>query len=168
MKELKILIDKFFFLKKFGNFEFFQGIENFDWFFFFWKIKKSWYFEGVWKFLLNICSLEIFPLEYGFGDFSFEKWRIFLWKMKNFPFENGNFFFLWSQSKKDEDGLEMMKIYSWWFFFWKNLSFEWEQLWLEVNVDCWISPWLNSCKKIIWISNGFIHWNELEVLTLCP
>ena len=48
-----------------------------------------------WKFLLKICSLEIFPLEYGFGDFSFEKWR----------------FFLWSQSEEDEDGLEMMKIY---------------------------------------------------------
>ena len=28
-KELKILI--FFFLEKFGNLEFFQGIENFDW-----------------------------------------------------------------------------------------------------------------------------------------
>ena len=32
--------------------------------------------------------------------------------MENFPFENGDFF-LWSQSEEDEDGLEMMKIYSW-------------------------------------------------------
>ena len=55
------------------------------------------------------------------------------------PFENGDFFLkkiLWSQSEEDEDGLEMMKIYSWLFFFLKNLSFEWEQLWLEVDVDC--------------------------------
>ena len=37
-----------------------------------------------WKFLLKICSLGIFPLEYGFGDFSFEKWRIFLLKMEIF------------------------------------------------------------------------------------
>ena len=29
--------------------------------------------------------------------------------------------------------------------------------WLEVDVDCWINPWLNSCKKIISIINGFIH-----------
>ena len=41
-----------------------------------------------WKFLLKICSLEIFPLEYGFGDFSFEKWRIFLLKMEIFFFLN--------------------------------------------------------------------------------
>ena len=52
--------------------------------FFFWKIKKSWSFEGIWKFLLKICSLEIFPLEYGFVDFSFEKWRIFLLKIEKF------------------------------------------------------------------------------------
>ena len=122
-----------------------------------------------WKFLLKICSLEIFPLEYGFGDFSFEKWRIFLLKMEIYLFIF-IYYFLWSQSEEDEDRLEMMKIYSWWFFFFflKNLSFEWEQLWLEVNVDCWISPWLNSCKKILSISNRFIHWNELEVLTQCP
>ena len=24
--------------------------------------------------------MEIFPLEYGFGDFSFEKWRFFLFE----------------------------------------------------------------------------------------
>ena len=112
-----------------------------------------------WKFLLKICSLGIFPLEYGFGDFSFEKWRIVLLKME--------IFFMitkwrrWRWTRNDEDLLMMI-------FFFLNLSFEWEQLWLEVNVDCWISPWLNSCKRIISISNGFIHWNELEVLTQCP
>ena len=87
-------------------------------FFIFWKIKKFWSFEGIWKFLLKICSLEIFPLEYGFGDFSFEKWRIFLLKMEIFFLFFFIFiYFLWSQSKEDEDGLEMMKIFSWWFFF---------------------------------------------------
>ena len=30
LKELKILIGEFFFFEKFGNLEFFQGIENFD------------------------------------------------------------------------------------------------------------------------------------------
>ena len=159
---LKKNLMKIFFFFEFEKLKYFEGIENFDFFFlknleilnffkelkilidfffFFWKIKKSWSFEGIWKFLLKICSLEIFLLEYGFGDFSFEKWRIFLLKMEIFFF----------------------------FFFWlKKLSFEWEQLWLEVNVDCWISPWLNSYKKIISISNGFIHWNELEVVTQCP
>ena len=39
--ELKILID-FFFFEKFRNLEFFQGIENFDWrFFFFLKQPKK-------------------------------------------------------------------------------------------------------------------------------
>ena len=48
-----------------------------------------------WKFLLKICSLEIFPLEYGFGDFSFEKWRIFLSEMEVFFF-----FFLYDHKVK--------------------------------------------------------------------
>ena len=58
--------------------------------------------------------LEIFPLKNE--EFSFWKWR----------------FFLCSQSEEDEDGLGMMKIYSWgkndddFFFFKKNLDFEWE------------------------------------------
>ena len=53
----------------------------------FWRLK-------FWNNFNVDLFMEIFPLEYGFGDFSFEKWRIFLWKMKNFPFENGNFFFM--------------------------------------------------------------------------
>ena len=59
--------------------------------------------------------LEIFPLKNR--EFSF-------WKLR--------FFFLWSQSEEDEDGLEMMKIYSWskndddLKKKKKNLDFEWE------------------------------------------
>ena len=65
-----------------------------------------------WNFLLKICSLEIFPLEYE--EFSFWKWRFILWK----------------QSEEDEDGLEMMKIYSWWFFFF----FEKPILWMRTTL----------------------------------
>ena len=59
-----------------------------------------------WKFLLKICSLDFFPLEYGFGDFSFEKWRIFLLKME--------IFFMitkwrrWRWTRNDEDLLMMI------------------------------------------------------------
>ena len=79
-----------------------------------------------WRFILRDFSievLEIFIENLFIGDFSFGIWfwRFFLWKMENFPFENGDlfiylfiyYFFLWSQSEEDEDGLEMMKIYSW-------------------------------------------------------
>ena len=70
-----------------------------------------------WRFILrdfSIQVLEIFIEDFFIGDFSFAIWfwRFFLWKIENFPFENGDFF-LWSQSEEDEDGLEMMKIYSW-------------------------------------------------------
>ena len=118
-------------------------LEDLFWRLNFWKNFNEDLFMDIfpWRFILRDFSievLEIFIEDLFIGDFSFEKWRIFLLKMEIF------------------------------FFFLKNLFFEWEQLWLEVNVDCWISPWLNSCKKIISISNGFIHWNELEVLTPCP
>ena len=78
----------FFFLKNLEILNFFKELKILIgfFFFFFWKIKKYWSFEGIWKFLLKICSLEIFPLEYGFGDFSSEKWRIFLLKMEIFFF----------------------------------------------------------------------------------
>ena len=54
-----------------------------------------------WRFILRDFSievLEIFIENLFIGDFSFWKWR---------------FFFLWSQGEEDEDGLGMMKIYSW-------------------------------------------------------
>ena len=78
-----------------------------------------------------------------------------------------------SKSEEDEDeyedGVKVMKIYSWWFFFF----FEKPILWMGITLAggwCGLldKSLLNSCKKIISISNGFIHWNELEVLTQCP
>ena len=110
-KELKILI--FFFLKNLEILNFFKELKILiDFFFFFWKIKKSWSFEGIWKFLLKICSLEIFLLEYGFGDFSFEKWRIFLLKMEIFFLNYYYFFFGWKNYHLNENnfGWKLMWI----------------------------------------------------------
>ena len=128
-----------------------------------------------WRFILRdffIEVLEIFIEDLFFGDFSFGIWfwRFFLWKMENFPFENGYIFFFmikkwrrWRWTRNDEDLLMMIFF----FFFLKNLSFEWTTL-----AGSWCGlldkSLLNSCKQIISISNGFIHWNELEVLTQCP
>ena len=96
LKELKILIDDFFFLSNLRStspmplvLRPFLKI-SFFFFFFFWERfrKIFFFFFGNMK----ICSL--------------------------------------SKSEKDEDkvGVKVMKIYSWWFFFFwlKNLSFEWE------------------------------------------
>ena len=52
--------------------------------------------------------------------------------MKNFPFENGDF--LWSQSEEDEDGLEMMKIYSWWLFIYLFIYFEKPIIWMRTTL----------------------------------
>ena len=74
-----------------------------------------------------------------------------------------------SEKDEDDDGVKVMKIiYSWWFFF-----LEIPILWMRITLaGSWCGlldkSLLNSCKKIISISNGFIHWNELEVLTQCP
>ena len=85
---------------------------------------------SFWRFVRADFSLKIYS-----GDWTFEKllmkicsWRFFLLKME---------IFLWSQSEEDEDGLEMMKIYSWWFFFffWKTYTlndnnFGWKLMWI--------------------------------------
>ena len=73
-----------------------------------------------------------------------------------------------SEEDEDEDGVIVMKIYSWCFFL-----VEKPILWMRITLaGSWCGlldkSLLNSCKKIISISNGFIHWNELEVLTQCP
>ena len=73
-----------------------------------------------------------------------------------------------SEEDEDEDGTKVMKIYSWWFFLKKKPI-----LWMRITLaGSWCGlldkSLLNSYKKIISISNGFIHWNELEVLTQCP
>ena len=128
----------------------FEGIENFDWwfFFFFWKQPK--------KYEPNAPSPKAF----------FENFLLFFFlNMKICSLSK-------SEEDEDEDGVKVMKIYSWWFFF---LSFFFEKpiIWMRITLaGSWCGlldkSLLNSCKKIISISNEFIHWNELEVLTQCP
>ena len=90
----------FFFFEKFGSLEFFHGIENFDWwFFFFFLIWKSWIFQGIENF-----DWFFFFLKYEYL-FVIKKWRRWRWRC----------------SKSEEDLFMMI-----FFFFWKNLSFEWE------------------------------------------
>ena len=81
--------------------------------------------------------------------FIIKKWRRWRWR--------------WRWSKSDED-LFMMIFF---FFFEKPI------LWMRISLArSWCGlpdkSLLKSCKMIISISNGFIHWNELEVLTQCP
>ena len=185
-----------------------------SWRFFFLKI-CSWRFFledlfwrlNFWKNFNEDLFMEIFPLEYGFGDFSFwrfvrgdfslkiyfgdwtfEKilmkicsWRFFLEDLflEIFPLKFWKFLLkICSLSKKseedeDDDGVKVMKIiYSWWFLF-SFSFFEKPIFWMRITLaESWCrlldKSLLNSCKKIISISNGFIHWNELEVLTQCP
>ena len=159
-KELKIWI--FFFCEEFGNLEFFKGIENFDWwfFFFFWKQPKKYepnapspkaFFENFLLFFFSF--LERFRKDWFFffvekyeDLFIIKKWRRWRWWWR----------------KGDEDYLFMM------IFFWEKPI-----LWMRITLAksrCGLldKSLLNSCKKIISISNGFIYWNELEVLTQCP
>ena len=176
----------FFFFEIFGNLEFFKGIENFDWWFFFLKQSKKYESnapspkpflkilflwkqpkkyepnapspKAFWKFSLFFSSLFLFFLKY-MEIFFFSHFK------KNWK----SFFFLKILSK-DEIGLKVMTIYSWWFFF---FFFGKPILRMRITLaGSWCGlldkSLLNSYKKIISISNGFIHWNELEVLTQCP
>ena len=138
------------FFENFGNLEFFQGIENFDWFFFFWKQPK--------KYEPNAPSpkafFENFLLLFLFFFFFFG------WNMKICSLSK-------SEEDEDENGVKVMKNYSRWFFLKKPI------IWMRTTLaGSWCGlldkSLLNSCKKIISISNRFIHWNELEVLTQCP
>ena len=122
---LKISFFFFFFFENFVNLEFFHGIEIFYWWFFFEKFRNLEFFQGI------------------------ENFEFFFWKKpkkyeSNAPspkafFENFVFFFfffeIWrfvhyqkseEDEDEDEDGVKVMKIYSWWFFFFfflKNLEF---------------------------------------------
>ena len=136
-----------------------------------WTFEKNLMKICPWRFILRDFSievLEIFIEDLFIGDIWFG--RFFLWKMENFPFENGDFF-LWSQSEEDEDGDEdlFMRQEWWWFFF----KYKKRRLWMRITLaGSWCEVLykflLSSCKKIISISNEFFHWNELEVLIQCP
>ena len=144
-KELKIL--DFFFLKKFGNPEFFW---------------KNWKFWLMIFFLSNLRSTSLMPLVLRpFLKISFLFFFFFFgWNMKICSLSK-------SEEDEDENGVKVMKNYSRWFFLKKPI------LWMRTTLaGSWCGlldkSLLNSCKKIISISNRFIHWNELEVLTQCP
>ena len=105
LKELKILIDEFFFFHFFWIF--FRRNWKFWLMIFFWKQPKKYkpnapspkaLFENFLLFFFFLKNLEIlnfwrnlefFIEDLFIGDFSFGIWfwRFFLWKIKNFPFE---------------------------------------------------------------------------------
>ena len=143
-KELKIL--DFFFFEKFWKPWIFQGIENFDGFFFFFEsnLRSTSPMPLVQRPFLKISFFFFFFFLVRYEDlFIIKRWRRWRWR-----FIHDDFF-------------------SFLFFFEKPI------LWMRITlVGSWCrlldKSLLNSCKKIISISNGFIHWNELEVLTQCP
>ena len=151
----------FIFLKNLEILNFFKELKI--WIFFF---EESWIFSSNWKFWIfferNLGSTSLMPLVprpflkvLSFFFFCFEIWRFVHYQK--------------SEEDEDEDGVKVMKIYSWWFFFLKKKPI------LRMRITL-VGSWcglldkslLNSCKKIISISNEFIHWNELEVLTQFP
>ena len=137
-------------------------------FFFFGKIWKSWIFFMELKILIDdfFFFFEKFGnLEFFQGIENFD-WFFFFFFLKYEDCSLSK-----SEEDEDEDVVKAMKIYSWWFFFFFFL--EKPILWMRISLaGSWCGlldkSLLNSCKKIISISNGFIHWNELEVLTQCP
>ena len=165
--ELKILID--FFLKK-KNWKSWIFWRIWKFWFFFWKIWKSWIFSRNWKFWLmifffesNLRSTSPMPLvPRPFLKISL----FFFWK----DLERIDFVFLkyedlfiikkwrrwrWRWSKSDEDLFMMIFVF---FFVEKPI------LWMRITLArSWCGlpdkSLLNSCKMIISISNGFIHWN---------
>ena len=111
-KELKILIDNFFLLKILEILNFFKELKILidDFFFFFFESNlrstspMPLVLRSFWKFPSSF-SFFFFLFSFFFFLFSF-----FFWNMKICSL---------SKSKKDEDkdGVKVMKIYSWWFFF---------------------------------------------------
>ena len=126
-------------------------LEDLFWRLNFWKNFNEDLFMDIfpWRFILRDFSievLEIFIEDLFIGEFSFWKWRfsfmITKWRR-------------WRWIRNDEDLFMMI-----FFFFLKNLSFGWEQLWLEVDADCWISPCLIPIKRLFQLAmNFFIEMN---------
>ena len=104
----------FFFFFKFGNLEFFQGIENFDWWFFFFLKQPKKYEpnalspKALFEFFFFLKNLEVLnffmELKILIDFFFFEKFRNleFFQGIENFEL----FFFFW-------------KIWKSWIFSWK-------------------------------------------------
>ena len=127
LKQLKILIDDFFF---------------------FWKQCK--------KYEPNAPSSKAL-----FENFLL--YFLFFWNMKICSLSK-------SEEDEDKDGVKVMNIYSWWFFFF--FFIEKPIIWMRITLaGSWcglLSPCLIPAKRQFQFSNGFIHWNELEVLSQCP
>ena len=159
-----------FFFEKFRYLEFFQGIENFDWWFFLKNLEILNFFKEL-KILIfsffferNLRSTSLMPLvPRPFLKIAFFENCLFFLKICSLSKKWRRW--RWRWSKGDEDYLFMIFFF---FFFWEKPI-----LWMRITLaGSWCrlldKSLLNSCKKIISISNGFIYWNELEVLTQCP
>ena len=158
-------------------------------FFFFWKIWKSLIFSRNWKFWLMIffffgsslrstSPMPLVPRRFLKISFFF-----FFERFTNNWFFFFFFFEIWRfvhYQKVKRMKMKMKMEKKWWrfihddfIFLFFYFFFEKPILWMRITLAwslCRLldKSLLNSCKKIISISNGFIHWNELEVLTQCP
>ena len=130
---LKKNLMKIFFFEKFGNLEFFQGIENFVWWFFFFKQPKKYepnarnpkalfenfllffFFRKFWKSWIFSRNLKFWLMIF----FSFLKnleilnfWR----NLKKKKIDWWNFFFF-LKNLEVLNSFKELKKFDWWFFF---------------------------------------------------
>ena len=117
--------------------------------------------KSLMKIFFGLLNFFVFSKNFGNPEF-FEGIENFDWCFF--------FFFFFKQPKKYKPNAPSPKA-----LYWKFLSFFFEKLilWMRITLaGSWCGlldkSLLNSCKKIISISNGFIHWNELGILTQCP
>ena len=107
--------------------------------------------------------MEIFPLEYGFGDFFFEKWRFFLSKICLWRFFLEDLFwrlFHWKFLRRFVHGDFSFGIWFWKSFLWKMEIFPWRFILRDFSIEV-----LKIFKKI-W-SWRFFLWNMvLEIFPL--
>ena len=118
-------ISFFFFFEKFGNLEFFHGIENFD-FFFFEKCRSLEFFSRSWKLWLIDFFFLVENLNFS-KEFKILKFFFFFEKFGSLEFfhgiENFDFFFFFFFEKFGN--LEFfygIENFDWFFFFWENLE----------------------------------------------
>ena len=159
----------------------------------FWRNWKFWLI--IFFFLKNLEVLNFFKeLKILIGDFFFflkqpkkyepnapspkaffENFLFFFFFLKDL--QRIDFFFYFLLKYEDLFIIKRWRRWRWRFihddFFSFFFFFEKPILWMRITLaGSWCGlldkSLLTSCKKIISISNGFIHWNELEVLTQCP
>ena len=82
--------------------------------------------------------MEIFLLEYGFGDFSFEKWRFFLSKICLWRFFLEDLFwrlFHWKFLRRFVHGDFSFGIWFWKSFLWKMEIFTWRFILRDFSIE---------------------------------